>query len=142
MSRKSEILKRWYREIWEEGKLDLIEDYFVTEPHNSYIAPNFGIEPGEIREWMLVLRKFVTDIRVEVIQMVEDGDWISAMLEINCTDLSTNRPIRVYQQIMLRFEADKKAESYPVFDFIRFFEQLGQLPKDTHALLLSGTRLD
>lgn len=142
MSRKSDILKRYYREVWENGNSDAIDAYFVTPSHNRHMAPNLGIEPAEIREWMLVLRKFVYDIHVEVIQTVEEGDWISAMLEITCTDLNTDRPIKVYQQIMLRFEGDKKAESYPAFDFIRFFEQLGQLPTDTRALLLSGTKLD
>lgn len=142
MTHKADILRKWYREIWEDGNFEAIERYFVAAPHNQYIAPNFGIEPGEIREWMLVLRKFVTDIRVDVIQTIEEGDWISAMLEINCIDLRTNQPVQVYQQIMLRFEGDKKAESYPAFDFIRFFEQLGQLPENTHALLLGGTTLD
>jgi hypothetical protein len=142
MSRKSDILKRYYREVWENGNSDAIDDYFVTRPKGREMAPAVGIEPAEIREWMLVLRKFVYDIRVKVIQTVEEGDWISAMLEITCTDLNTDQPVKVHQQIMLRFEGDKKVESYPAFDFIRFFEQLGQLPTDTRALLLSGTKLD
>ncbi len=76
--RKSDILKRWYyREIWENGNSDAIDDYFVTQPKDREMAPAFGIQPAEIREWMLVLRKFVYDIRVEVIQTVEEGDWIS-----------------------------------------------------------------
>lgn len=141
MVKKADILKKWYQTVWEDGQLDVIEDYFVTEPHNQYIAQSFGIEPSEIREWVSVLRSFVTDIRVDMIHSFEDGDWLSAMLEINCRSVATSEPIKVYQQIMLRFDGDRKAESYPAFDFIRFFEQLGQLPENTHALLLGGTVL-
>lgn len=142
MTRKADILRQWYREIWEDGTFEAIEEYFVPAPHSQHLVPNFGIEPSEIREWMLVLRKFVTDIRVDVLHTIEEGDWISAMLEISCVDLQTDRPVTVHQQIMIRFDGDKKAESYPAFDFIDFFEQLGQLPENTHALLLGGTRLD
>jgi hypothetical protein len=134
-------MKRWYKEVWENGNFDVIEGYFLPDAHNNYIAPNFGIEPSEIREWMIVLRKFVYDIKVNAIQSIEDGDWISMMLEIHAKTVSNDKPVMVYQQIMLRFEGDKKAESYPAFDFLRFFEQLGQLPEHTHALLLSGTKL-
>ena len=138
---KADILREWYTAVWEEGRLDVIEDYFVDAPHNRHIAQGFGIEPSEIREWVSVLRSFVTDIRVDILHSIEEGDWLSAMLEINCRNSATQKPIRVYQQIMLRFDGDRKAESYPAFDFIRFFEQLGQLPENTHALLLGGNVL-
>ncbi|MGZ2258046.1 ester cyclase [Roseobacter sp. A03A-229] len=138
---KADILREWYTAVWEEGRLDVIEDYFVDAPHNRHIAQGFGIEPSEIREWVSVLRSFVTDIRVELLHTIEQDDWISAMLEITCRNAATSEPVKVYQQIMLRFDGDKKAESYPAFDFIRFFEQLGQLPENTHALLLGGTVL-
>ncbi|WP_300055118.1 ester cyclase [uncultured Roseobacter sp.] len=138
---KTDILREWYTAVWEEGRLEVIEDYFLDTPHTQYIAQGFGIEPSEIREWVSVLRSFVTDIRVTILHSIEEGDWISAMLEITCRNAATGAPMKVHQQIMLRFDGDKKAESYPAFDFIRFFEQLGQLPEHTHALLLGGTVL-
>lgn len=143
---KTEILKQWYVDVWENGNLDVIEDYFLEVAHNSHgsnnhLVPNFGVDTKELREWLSILHSFVTDIKVEVLQTIEQGDWISAMLRINCRQRETSNQIEVIQQITLRFEGDKKAESYPSFDFIRFFEQLGQLPEDTHALLLSGTVL-
>ncbi|MFK7881886.1 hypothetical protein [Roseobacter sp.] len=138
---KAEILDRWYKDVWEDGKLDVIEDYFIPEEDMEHTAANFRIVPSEIREWVSILRSFVTDIKVKMLHSIEDDEWLSAMLEIKCTNAATGAPVKVYQQIMLRFEGNLKAESYPAFDFIRFFEQLGQLPEDTHALLLSGTRL-
>ncbi|WP_299671585.1 ester cyclase [uncultured Roseobacter sp.] len=138
---KTDILREWYTAVWEEGRLEVIEDYFLDTTHTQHIAQGFGIEPSEIREWVSVLRSFVTDIHVTILHSIEEGDWISAMLEITCRNAATGAPMKVHQQIMLRFDGDKKAESYPAFDFIRFFEQLGQLPEHTHALLLGGTVL-
>lgn len=143
---KADILKQWYVDVWENGDLDVIEDYFLELSHTStdgedHLAPGFGVDAKELREWLSILHSFVTDIKVDVLQTIEQGDWISAVLRITCRQRETTNKIEVIQQITLRFEGDKKAESYPSFDFIRFFEQLGQLPEDTHALLLSGTVL-
>ena len=143
---KTDILKQWYVDVWENGNLDVIEDYFLEVAHNTnggenHLVPGFGVDPKELREWLSILHSFVTDIKVDVLRTIEQGDWISAVLRITCRQRETSNKIEVIQQITLRFEGDKKVESYPSFDFIRFFEQLGQLPKDTHALLLSGTVL-
>ena len=143
---KADILKQWYVDVWENGNLDVIEDYFLQVAHNSHnshhhLVPNFGVDTKELREWLSILHSFVTDIKVDVLQTIEQGDWISAMLRITCRQRDTSKQIEVTQQITLRFENGKKAESYPSFDFIRFFEQLEQLPEDTLALLLSGTVL-
>ena len=143
---KTDILRRWYKEVWEDGRLEVIDGYFLDAADNTHnagehLVPNFGVDPNELREWLTIVHSFVTDIRVEILHSIEEGDWMSAMLEITCRPHDRREPIRVIQQIMLRFEGTKKAESYPAFDFIRFFEQLGQLPEHTHALLLSGTKL-
>lgn len=145
-SARAAILKQWYVDVWERGNLDVIEDYFLEVAHNEHsdhqhLVPNFGVDTKELREWLTILHSFVTDIKVNMLQTIEQGDWLSAMLEITCRQRDTQNNIRVIQQITLRFVGDKKAESYPAFDFIRFFEQLGQLPEETHALLLSGTVL-
>lgn len=143
---KIDALMRWYKNVWEDGNLEFVDAFFVTSADNEHISsehlvPNFGVDPTEVREWVSILRSFVTDIHVKALHSIEEGNWLSAMLEISCQQRETTKKIIVIQQIMVRFEGGKTAESYPAFDFIRFFEQLGQLPEDTHALLLSGTKL-
>ncbi|AXI46444.1 hypothetical protein C1J03_10650 [Sulfitobacter sp. SK012] len=142
MLSKVEILAKWYREVWEDGNLDVIESYFNIAARDQRLLPGSDIEPSEIREWVGVLRGLVDNIQVRTIHSIEQGDWLSAILEISCSRRSDGAPIKVIQQIMLRFDGDKKAETYPLFDFLQFFEQLGLLPHDVHALLLAGTKFE
>jgi len=60
---------------------------------------------------------------------------------VTCTSRATGAPVEVYQQIMSRQHEGRLIESYPQFDLLRFFEQLGQLPPDIYPLLMGGTRL-
>lgn len=141
MTSKHEILDNFYKQVWERGNFDVIEDYFDLTTSKNRLINDAGIEPNEIREWVGIIRSYVTDIKVEIIKSIEEGEWISAYLQIDCIRLDNGAPVHVYQQIMLRFLDGRKIESYPQFDFLRFFEQIGQLPENTHELLLGGTKL-
>ncbi|WP_282096825.1 ester cyclase [Epibacterium ulvae] len=142
MTTKTDLMLQYYRDVWENGELEKIESYFTPQDHDQYVVEGKKIVPSEIREWVSIIRSFVTDIKVTILQSVEEGDWLALMLRIDCLRVDTRTPVRVHQQIMFRFDGNLKAESYPFFDFLNFFEQLGQLPEDVHALLLAGTHLD
>ncbi len=146
MTSKNDTLRNWYATVWEGGGFDAIPGFFVNEGGNSYsggyaLLPDFATAPEELQEWLTILSTLVTGIRVNILHTIEEGDWISAMLEITCQRCDTGADVTAYQQVSMRIVNGKIAESYPVFDFIRFFEQLGQLPPDTHALLLTGACL-
>lgn len=139
--RNADILERYYKDVWEEGQLDRITTYFNCVHDPDRIVPRRGIEPCEIREWVSIVRSFITDIKIRLVHTIEQDDWLSAMIEISAKDMRTQAPVLVHQQIMLRFVDGQTIESYPFFDFLSFFEQLGHLPQDVHALLLGGNVL-
>ncbi|SPH21131.1 hypothetical protein ASD8599_01876 [Ascidiaceihabitans donghaensis] len=142
MENKHDILKRYYKDVWERGNLDAIDAYFDLTSDADRLLPDRRIEPGEIREWVGIIRSYVTDIDVKIIKSIEEGDWISAFMVIECRRLDTGQPVKAHQHIMLRFTKDKKVESYPQFDFLQFFEQIGLLPENSLELLMGGTRLN
>lgn len=90
---------------------------------------------------MEILRGLVSHLKVTFIHTIDKDDWTAAFLKITCNCRRTNKPVAVYQQIMCRQCNGLLVESYPLFDLLRFFEQLDQLPKDAYALLMAGTRL-
>lgn len=137
----SVILRRFYQEVWEGGRLDVIERYFHPETPDHILIDDRAVEPHEVREWMEILRSLVTNMKVEFIHTVDEGDWSAALMRVRCDCNRTHKPIEVYQQIMSRQKDGKLIESYPQFDLLRFFEQLDQLPENAYALLMGGFRL-
>ncbi|MDW3221344.1 MAG: hypothetical protein R8G34_00410 [Paracoccaceae bacterium] len=114
---RAEILNQWYNDIWEDDNLGVIDVYFVAAPTNHYIAPRFGIEPAEVREWVCVLQTLVIDIMVTILHRIEDEHGLSAMSGIKVTKASKGVPIKTCQQLILRFDANLKVESCPAFAF-------------------------
>lgn len=140
---KYEIMRDWYTSVWENGDLDVIEAFYTCDAGvaEKDLLPENVRSAHEVREWLTVLRSFVTEIKVDIVQYMEKDDWASAVIEIKCKRRDTSADVHAMQLIAVRFEAEKVAEIYRSFDWIRFFEQLGQLPENTHALLLGGTVL-
>lgn len=141
MEPTSDILRRFYKEIWEDGKTNEIDKYFHPRQEPDVLIAERAVDIQEVREWMNILRSLVHGMKVTFVHTIDEGDWTSALLKISCTCKRTGNPVVVHQQIISRQINGLLAESYPQFDFVRFFEQLGQLPEDTRALLMSGTTL-
>ena len=137
----SEILRAFYTEIWERAQFDRIDDYFAPASTQSILVADRAVDVSEVREWMLILNRLVRDIKVRFIHAIDSGDWASAFLEVSCTSRTDGKAVVVYQQIMSRQADGVLVESYPQFDMLRFFEQLGQLPADVYPLLMGGNRL-
>ncbi|WP_299147826.1 hypothetical protein [uncultured Tateyamaria sp.] len=137
----SQILRAFYTEIWEQAQFDRIEDYFVPSSTHPILVADRAVDVNEVREWMLILNRLVRDIKVRFIHAIDSGDWASAFLEITCSSRTDGKTVVVYQQIMSRQSGGLLVESYPQFDMLRFFEQLGQLPPDIYPLLMGGNRL-
>lgn len=141
MPSTSHILRRFYADVWEDGRLDMINAYFAPASENSIMIDDRRVEPDEIEEWMKILFSLTRDIRVAVVHTLDDGDWASALMRVNCTSRATGAKVEIYQQVMSRQKDGRLVESYPQFDFLRFFEQLGQLPQDAYPLLMAGNDL-
>ena len=141
MEPTSDILRKFYRDVWENGNFSAIPHYFEPETGGDILVTDRAVELHEVREWMDVLRARVTNIRVTFIHTLDQGDWASAFLEVRCNCRRTDKPVVVYQHVMSRQRDGRIVESYPQLDLLRLFKQLDLLPEDAYPLLMGGTRL-
>ncbi len=138
----SEILQRWYDEVWTNGNLDAIDEMLGVDVEAQGIIPALGISRREFSDLVEAIRGLLGPIKVELAQTVEQGDWLAARTSIDTEVPETGRPIHVSGHVMARFENGQIVESFYQFDFFSFFEQLGQLPPDSLPICLTGQKLD
>lgn len=134
------VLNEFYARVWEQADVSAVPQFFGTSSQPLKV-PTRPVEPEEIAEWMYILHQRVRDIKVRPVTHIEDDPWVSAVYEVSCVSQDDGVPVTVYSHVMTRFENGLIVESYPHFDFLRFFEQLGQLPPDSYALLMGGHSL-
>ena len=141
MHSKAGIVLKWYEDALVRGDLDTIERMYKPASDEKCLLPTGTPSVAETRELIVVLANLVTDLRVRVIHSVENGEWVSAMVEIHGFKIGTESPVYLRWMTMMRIEGDYIVETYPSVNYLNFFEQLGQLPEDTFELLLGGTVL-
>ncbi len=139
---KSELLKAWYSEVWEQGNTDAIDQYFLPDTMAEGLIPEMQVGADDFRDLVTAFRHLLGDIRVELPKIIEENDWLSAILHVHTSRADTGAAVEVSGQVMARFKDGKMVEAYNQFDFVSFFEQLGQLPQDTLPVCMTGQRLD
>lgn len=139
---KSERLRAWYAEIWENGNVDAIEEFFTQDTKAEGLIPEMQVGADDFRDLVMAFRHILGDITVELPKIIEHGDWVSGILHLKTSRADNDAPITATGQVMARFSGEKMVETYNQFDFISLFEQLGQFPPDTLPVCMTGQRLD
>ncbi len=141
MTSKKEIIYRWYNEVWINGRWELIDE--VYDPTNSAtcIIPGATAASHEAREIVTALTNLIWNPKLSILHTIEDGDWVTAFVEMTGIKAGTDRQVDLRWLTMSRIENNKIVESYPHVNLLSFFEQLGQLPQHSFELLLAGTKL-
>ncbi|MEJ2001914.1 MAG: ester cyclase [Maritimibacter sp.] len=134
------ILAQWFRDVWIEGDLDAIDRMFPAETEAQGMM-SFSLTAQDFKELVPAYTELVDDFSIEVINLIEHGPWVAALIAVKGTHSYTGTAISFSGQLMAKIENGLFVEVYNNFDFITFFEQIGALPPDTIALALSGEPL-
>ncbi|MGR3759194.1 nuclear transport factor 2 family protein [Roseobacteraceae bacterium NS-SX3] len=135
---KTEILQRWYDEVWHRGNLDVIGEMLMPD---TKVLGSVAVLEGrncEYRDLVGALRNLFMSVEVRIRQTVESGDWLAAHLDADCARASDGEWIAFSGQVMVRFEGEKFAEFHSHFDYLTMFEKLGQMPRDVFAVCTTG----
>ncbi|MBU2982237.1 nuclear transport factor 2 family protein [Lentibacter algarum] len=138
---KTQLLQHWYDEVWTKGRLEVVDELFSASTRATGIMSDFAVDPNDFKQLVVAIRALCNNPKATIVRSHVEGDWLSAMIQVHTTAVSTAEEINATGMIFARYEGDKIVEAYNNFDFLPFFEQLGQLPEGSLGLLLTGARL-
>jgi hypothetical protein len=141
MDDKLHILKDFFHVIWQQGRTSELDKFFADTAEHKGVMPGFTLSVDELHIFVAQIRALVSDIVFDVAHSMSQGHWLSAIFIVRAKSVSTGGLIEVPGQTFVRFEGDRIAEMYHAFDFLTFFQQVGQLPEDSHVVLMAGTKL-
>ena len=141
MSHKIKSLQGWCDEVWTNGNLDAISSFLAPDARTRGIMGDMPFVADDMAELVSMIREQLGPITVTLPVTVEQDKWLSALIEVKSRSLATGDPIHIFGQVIVRFENEKMSEVYKGVDSLMLFEQLGMLPENAMAIMLSGTRL-
>lgn len=141
MPYKVKTLQGYYDEVWTKGNVSAISQFLASDVRTRGIMGDMPFEAEDMADLITMIREQLGPITVTLPVTVEQDDWLSALVEVKSHALDTGNPVHIFAQSMVRFENEKMKEIYSGVDSLTLFEQLGLLPENAMAVMLTGTRL-
>ena len=90
---------------------------------------------------MAALSNLLHNITLDYAEEIEQGERVAARLIVRAQQPVTERPISFSGHFIARVVNGRMCEINVTMDYMKMFEQLGQLPEEPLAICLTGARL-
>ena len=132
-----QILQRWFDEVWNNGRAEVIEELF----DENGIAHGLGDDaahpikgPSGYRPFYETFRHAFPNIVVVIKDMIAEGDKVAARCSVRAKHegelmgrAATQAPVEFTGITIVRIDNGKIVEAWNNFDFMTMYKQTGHL---------------
>ena len=130
------IARRWSEELWGQGNLAVADEIIAPDYVRHDAGDPFPARgPEDVKRIVTMLRAMLPDLRIEVEDMIAEGDTVVTRYTGIATDTRgymgrspTGKVIRTGAIQIFRFADGKVVESWAMRDDLGTLRQLGHLP--------------
>ena len=132
-----QLVRRWFEEVWNNGRADLIEEMFDENgiAHGLSDDPEKPIKgPKDYTPFYNLFREAFPNMMVVIEDMVAEGDKVTARCSVrgkhegNFRGLAaTQSPVNFTGMTIVRIADGKIVEAWNNFDFMTMNKQVGLL---------------
>jgi steroid delta-isomerase-like uncharacterized protein len=131
------VLRRWFEEVWNQGREASVDELFSAEG----VAHGLGDSeadvhgPAEFKLFAAHIRGSIPDVRIEVGDMVCEGDRVAVRIVLRGTHTGpglgvapTGRKVSIQGVIIVRIADGQIVEGWNSYDQLGLLRQVGALP--------------
>jgi predicted ester cyclase len=124
---KSTLSYRWFQEVWNEGREDLIDDLMSQKSLIHGIGEGQSKGAEGFKSFYRNFKNQFRDIRVDIQEALCQDNLECALTNVNATHKETGIKVSFSGLCMVRFEEGKIAEAWNHYDFLSMHQQLGRV---------------
>ena len=122
---KSTLSYRWFQEVWNEGREDLIDELMTDQSLTHGITAGQAKGAEGFKAFYRDFKSQFHDIRVVVQDALSQDNMECALTHVTATHSATGKQVSFSGLCMSRFEKGKIAEGWNHYDFLSMHQQLG-----------------
>ncbi|HEX2458317.1 MAG TPA: ester cyclase [Vicinamibacterales bacterium] len=132
MSDPVTVARRWFREVWDEGRESAIDELMAPDAvaHGLGGPPMRG--PAEFKPFYRTFLNAFGDLEVEILRTVVQGDTVAVHCHVTARHVgealggpATHKPVEFEGVTILRVVNGKIVEGWNAFDFLTMYQQMG-----------------
>jgi steroid delta-isomerase-like uncharacterized protein len=132
-----ELLRRWFDELWNNGRAEVIDELFDENgiAHGLADDPSNPIKgPDDFRPFYTTFRQAFPNMKIVIEDMVAEGDKVAARCSVRGKHegelmgrAATQSPVEFTGMTIVRIDNGKIVEAWNNFDFMTMYKQCGHL---------------
>jgi predicted SnoaL-like aldol condensation-catalyzing enzyme len=128
--RNKELVLRFYKEVWNEGRYEFATELFATNQDGRRVHGAVGPNSGEIQARIAEgFRSLFPDVQLNVEYILAEGELVAARWRATATHALTGKKIVDYTAVNIwKFRDGKAIEINNNRDDLTVFHQLGLIP--------------
>lgn len=138
---KLELMKDFFTEVWENGNYEYAEKSISGEFRMEGMGENTTFPVENMRDLIEAYRVIAGTPSIEITHHIADGDWIATRFLATSAGPDGATPMEVSGMMMTRFDGELILENFTKLEYLQAFEQIGRIPQDSLAMLISGQSL-
>lgn len=137
-NRPSDVMRRWFREVWCDSCEGTIEALFPAHGLAHGLGPEPVRGPEAFREFWRTLRAVFRDIRIDVVDAIDEGErcYVRCTSTLRFGDRTVGLPggcVSVVRDGQIQ-------ECWNTWDFLGLLTEMGALPPDTVERAFRGEK--
>ncbi|MGE5102538.1 MAG: ester cyclase [Deltaproteobacteria bacterium] len=139
---KKAFCRQLIQTVWNEGKIDSL-DNFVT-PNSRYTDPSGSFKESNVdalKKYVLSFHKAFPDLNCKVEYQIAEGEQVATFMTVTATHEgeflglpASHKKASVPAIVIQRFEGDKIAEGFTLWDTLTFLRNAGAFEAHEPAL--------
>ena len=137
-TKSSAVMRRWFQEVWCDGRPEAIRELFALDGLAHGIGPEPVRGPDAFLTFWNSFRATFSDIHIAVHAEVDEGP----LTYVRCTARMKfqGRPVTLEGGCLCRIQGGQIAECWNLWDFTGLLIGMGALPPDTIPRAFAGER--
>ena len=135
------IVDAWRERVWAQQDASAIDELFEDDGIAGGLGRKKLAGPPEFRQFHAAICALIDDIRLEIIDYIEQGDKLACLCTFGGTCRKTGNAIKMDGSMYYEFRNGKILHCENHFEFMDFYEQLNLMPSDSFAVALSGQKV-
>jgi steroid delta-isomerase-like uncharacterized protein len=136
------IVRRYIEQVWNEGRLDLLEEFFVEDVVTNGIPPVPGLEGlGLVKNGVTRNRTAFPDLQIDVQDFIAEGDKVVQRYTASGTHQGelqgfppSGKPVAFSGVGIFRLDNGRIVEVWNFADSLGLMQQLGAIPSPDSAV--------
>ena len=135
-----DLMETWFDRAWSQRDETAVDEMFAPELDVRGLG-----DPRVTREQVKAFHRAILeayeDIRIEILECVESGDWIAVLCRMTGTFAKTGEAVEMTGTVFSRVRDGRFVEAHDHWNFMLLYEQTGQFPPRSFDRLLHGGSL-